>query len=147
MPVFLNNIEISDDEVHNEMQYHPAPTVEEARREAARALVIKRLLLNAAVEQELISEKDIEGIDKAKEEMIIETLLDNIIQLPEADEVTCQRYYDKNLNRFEDQKTGNVVPFPMVEKHIRTYLEDRGHQAAFSAYMDSLMDQATIVGI
>ncbi|MDG1996085.1 MAG: hypothetical protein P8J14_06315, partial [Emcibacteraceae bacterium] len=54
MPVFVNKIEISDDEVHNEMQNHPAPTMDEARKEASRALIIRRLLLEAAANYKLL---------------------------------------------------------------------------------------------
>ena len=45
MPIIVNKAEITDDEVHAEMQYHTAGSVEEARHKAAEALVVKQLLL------------------------------------------------------------------------------------------------------
>lgn len=147
MPVFVNKLEISDDAVHSEMQHHPAPSVEEARGEAARALIIKRLLLEAAADQEMIKMDELEDIDAEKEELIIETLLDNVITVPKADADTCQRYYDQNAERFIDKKSGDPLPFKMVRDHIKIYLEDKGHMSAFNAYIDSLMDKAQIVGL
>jgi len=37
MPIIINKKEISDDEVHAEMQYHQADSVDEARHKAAQA--------------------------------------------------------------------------------------------------------------
>lgn len=147
MPVFVNKLEISDDEVHSEMQHHPAPSVEEARGEASRALIIKRLLLEAAAEAEIIKMDELREIDAEKEELIIETLLDQVITVPKADEETCLRYYDQNAGRFIDKKSGDPLPFKMVQSHIKLYLEDKGHMSAFNAYVDSLMDKAQIVGL
>ncbi|MDA0708086.1 MAG: peptidylprolyl isomerase, partial [Proteobacteria bacterium] len=60
---------------------------------------------------------------------------------------TCRRYYDQHLNRFVDKKTGKTLPFNLVQDHIKNYLDDKGHQAAFNAYIDRLMDKANIVGL
>ncbi|MGH6902553.1 MAG: peptidylprolyl isomerase, partial [Geminicoccaceae bacterium] len=48
MPVLVNGVEISDHAINSELQYHPAGSVEEAREEAARALAVRELLLQAA---------------------------------------------------------------------------------------------------
>ncbi|MCC3861864.1 hypothetical protein [Pseudemcibacter aquimaris] len=147
MPVFVNNYEITDDQVHSEMKNHPAASLNEARGEAARALIIRKLLLDEAVEREIISKDELEELDNEKEENVIETLLEDVIQLPDADEIVCRRYYEMHQSRFKDHKTGDVLPFNMVREHIRVFIEDKSHQAAFTAYMDSLMDKAKIVGI
>ena len=140
-------MEITDDQVHKEMSHHQAETIDEARRKASRALIIRHLLIDAAIERKMINPDAVNALAKEQEEMIIEQLLEDVIQLPEADEATCERYYNRNLQRFEDHTTGDVLPFHMVKEHIRTFLEDKGYQSAFSAYMDSLMDKANIVGI
>ncbi|MBT5187683.1 MAG: hypothetical protein HOH19_05610 [Kordiimonadaceae bacterium] len=145
MPVIVNNTEITDDQVHLEMQHHPAPTVEDAKQEAARALIIRQLLLEAAANQDIITEEVIQEIDNEKEEIIIETLLDEVINVPTADDETCQRYYDQHTSKFVDKKTGAKLPYSMVQNHIKTYLEDKGHMSAFNAYIDDLMDKAQIV--
>jgi len=145
MPVFVNNYEIPDDVIHSEMQYHPAESIEEARKEAAFALIIKKLLLNAASEHKLISADELSNIEADHEEAI-DTLLSSKIKVPEADEETCLRYYKQHIEKFKDAKTNQTLPFDFVKKHIECYLEDKGHQAAFSAYVDTLMDAAVIVG-
>jgi hypothetical protein len=147
MPVFVNNYEISDDKVHEEMRHHPAPSLEEARREASHALIIRKLLLDAVLDRDMVTPEELGSMDGRKEEALIENLLEDIIQLPEADEATCLRYYKRNLNRFKDHTTGETLPFNMVQNHIETFLQDKSHQAAFSAYMDSLMDKAKIIGL
>ena len=48
MPAFVNGVEISDHAINAELQYHPAGSVEEAREAAARALVVRELLLQTA---------------------------------------------------------------------------------------------------
>jgi len=147
MPVFIDKFEITDDQVHNEMQHHPAPTVEDARREASRALIIRRLLLQAAADRDLIAFEKLETLDEASQELLIEVLLDDVIKLPSADDKTTRRYYDQHSDRFKDKTSGEALPYTMVRAHIKTYLEDKGHQAAFSAYVDSLMDKVNIVGM
>ena len=147
MPVFINNFEITDDEVHEEMQHHPAPTIDDARRDASRALIVRHLLLDAAVERKLLTADELNNTDEDKEELIIEQLLKDVIQLPDADEETCKRYYRLNTSRFKDHTTSEMLPFSMVKEHIKSYMEDKGHQAAFNAYVDSLMDKVNIVGM
>lgn len=145
MPVFVNNYEIADEEIHLEMQHHPANSIEEARKEAAFSLIIKTLLLNAAKEQKLICADELSNTEADHEE-VIEKLLSNKIKVPEADEETCKRYYKQHIERFKDTKTSQTLPFNLVRKHIECYLEDKGHQAAFSAYVDTLMGAAVIIG-
>ncbi len=146
MPVFVNNVEITDDDVHVEMQHHPAPTVEEARRQASRALIIRRLLLEAAVAQGLTALDQLEHIDEEKEELVIEALIDKVIRVPTADRDICRRYYDQNPERFIDKSSKRTLPFEMVENHIKNYIEDKGHMSALNTYIDTLMDTANIIG-
>lgn len=145
MPVFVNEYEISDAAVHGEMQHHPAPTMDEARLAAARALVVKRLLLEDAARRELT--RDISSLTDEEAEAVIARLLDNIITTPEADEGICARYYETHLDRFRDEKTDKTLPYALVKPHIVQYLEDRAYHAAFHAYLDGLMASAEIVGL
>ena len=48
MAIRVDEVEISSDEIHREMQYHPASSRDEAEREAARALVLRQVLLHEA---------------------------------------------------------------------------------------------------
>lgn len=97
MTVCVNGTVISEREIAAEMQHHPAPSAEAAWQEAARALVVRRLLLDEAQARGI--ETDADG-DLLPEEEAIETLLDQVIAVPEADEATLRRWYDANRNRF-----------------------------------------------
>lgn len=147
MPVFVNKCEITDDQVHAEMVHHPAPDLAAARLEAARALVVKRLLLEDAAARDLVAIKEIDDLPEARVEAIIQQLLDGVITTPEPDAATCKRFYDRHQDRFIDKKTDKLLPFDLVRPHIEQYLEDKAYHAAFHAYLDTLMAQAEIVGL
>jgi peptidyl-prolyl cis-trans isomerase C len=104
VPVFVNGVEISDHAINSELQYHPAGSVEEARTAAARALVVRELLLQTAARR---------GIDRpdpprpgqrdereTDDEALIRTLIAREVETPEPDEETCRRFYQQNLKRF-----------------------------------------------
>lgn len=147
MPVFVNSCEISDEEVHAEMINHPAPDVDSARLEAARALVVRQLLLEDAAEREIISYKEIAGLTEEQGEAIIIQLLDEVITTPDPDSETCARFYEQHKASFLDKKTDKILPYELVEPHISQYLEDRAYHAAFHAYLDVLMSEAKIIGL
>ena len=104
MPVFVNGVEISDHAINSELQYHPAGSVEEAREAAARALVVRELLLQAAARRDIdrpdplgrVQEDERETDDEA----LIRTLIAREIAMPEPDDATCRRFYERNLKRF-----------------------------------------------
>ncbi|PCI51058.1 MAG: hypothetical protein COB49_02975 [Alphaproteobacteria bacterium] len=147
MPLFVNNCEITDDQVHTEMVNHPAPNLDAARLAAARALVVKQLFLEDAVARDIISAKKIESLGEEQAEAIIQQLLDGIITTPDPDNETCERYYAQHKDRFMDKKTDKILPFELVKPHIEQYLEDKAYHAAFHAYLDGLMARAEIVGL
>jgi peptidyl-prolyl cis-trans isomerase C len=104
VPVFVNGVEISDHAIGAELQYHPAGSVEEAREAAARALVVRELLLQTAARH---------GIDRpdppapgqadkreTADEALIRTVIAREVQTPEPDEASCRRFYEQNLKRF-----------------------------------------------
>jgi peptidyl-prolyl cis-trans isomerase C len=97
--VFVNGAEIPPRAIAAEMQYHPASNREQAWTEAARALVIRELLLQEAGRLSLAAEP--EGSDGATaEETLIQTLLAHELTTPEADEATCRRYWSANQAKF-----------------------------------------------
>lgn len=97
MTVRVNDTVISEREIAAEMQHHPAPSVEAAWQEAARALVVRRLLLDEAAARGIEAEAAGELLP---EEAVIEALLEEAITVPEADEATLRRWYDANRGRF-----------------------------------------------
>jgi peptidyl-prolyl cis-trans isomerase C len=103
VPVFVNGVEIGDHAINSEVQYHPAGSVEEAREAAARALVVRELLLQAAGRRGIVRPDPPEGPADEREtrdEALIRTLLAREVRTPEPDEETCRRFYDNNLQRF-----------------------------------------------
>lgn len=140
MPIFVNHVEITDDEVHREMQHHPAPSVDLAREEAARALVIREILLQEAAKDGEI------GTSLDEQEAAISCLIDREVKVPLADEASCKRYYDQNSARFKDAKKGEVLPFDLVQDHIRDYLYARSLHAGLSQYIAILAARQKIIG-
>lgn len=144
MPIFVNHVEITDDEVHAEMQYHPAPSVEAARHRAAQALVIRQLLLQAAHEKNLLAATANASTQQIEDS--IDQLIQQEVTVPEADEQSCRRYYEQNQERFVDQKSQQTLPFESVQVHIRDYLHARSLQTGIVHYIKLLAGRAQIAG-
>ena len=103
MSIFVNKVEITEAEVGQEIQYHPAPTQERAWQMAAQSLVVRQLLLQQAANSGL----DIEE----PEENLIDRLLQQDVTVPEADEATCLRFYDTHPDSFMDDESGKRLAF------------------------------------
>jgi peptidyl-prolyl cis-trans isomerase C len=104
--VRLDGIEIPAAEIAAEMQHHPAATAEAAWHDAAEALVLKRLLLAEAARQGVDATP--EG-EETEEEAQTRRLLDAEIQVPEADDETCRRWYAANPARFRTKEAWHAV--------------------------------------
>ena len=89
--VTVNGREIPAAAIAAEMQHHPAHDVADAWRQAATALVIRRLLLDECARQ---------GVADDDEEAAIRALFAREIATPEADAATCRRYWAANRVRF-----------------------------------------------
>jgi peptidyl-prolyl cis-trans isomerase C len=104
LAVFVNGVEISDHAINSELQYHPAGSVEEAREAAARALVVRELLLQTAVQRGIARpdppEQEAADGRETDDEGLIRTLIAREVSTPEPDEASCRRYYQQNLKRF-----------------------------------------------
>ncbi len=144
MPIFVNKVEITYDEVHAEMQHHPASGVDEARHKAAEALVIRQLLLQEAEKRKLLTSPD--DLTPDKEGEVIDVLLKQEISVPQADENICSRYYQQNMERFVDKSTGKQLPLEAVVTLIRDYLHARSLQTGISQYIKVLAGKARIAG-
>ena len=135
--IFVNDVAISDNDVYQEMQYHPAVSLEQVRCDAARALVIRQLLLQAAQKQGLLQERT--------EEAAIAELIAQEVRVPQADEDSCRRYYQKNPNRFLDSQQ-SVRPFDEVKAQIGDYLQARSLSTGIHQYIRLLAGAARIQG-
>lgn len=144
MPIFVNTVEITDDEVHAEMQHHPAGNIDEARHKAAEALVVRELLLQEAEKMKLLEPSASPSPDS--QEKAIDVLISQEITVPQADDASCSRYYQQNQERFVDKTTGKQLPLESVAAHIRGYLQARSLQMGISQYIKVLAGRAKIAG-
>ncbi|MCW5748140.1 MAG: peptidylprolyl isomerase [Alphaproteobacteria bacterium] len=97
MSVAVDGVAIPEQAIAREVQYHPAATLEQARASAARALVIRQLLLRRAAELGIVPQ---DPADADSEEETIAELLAREVSVPAADAETCERYWRNNRQRF-----------------------------------------------
>ena len=143
MPVFVNDTEITDEEVFAEMQYHPAPSAEAARETAAQALVVRELLFQKAQKSGLC---DTLANDEQRDQAIF-NLIESEVTAPEATTDICKHYYDANLDRFKDaEDASRLVPFDAVADKIRDYLHTRSVREGVRAYVLDLAEEARVSG-
>jgi peptidyl-prolyl cis-trans isomerase C len=100
--VSVNGVVIARDAITREIQNHPAPRPIDAWHEAARALVVRELLLQEAARLGLVAEarSDSSGRRETDEEALMRGLAEQEIKTPEPDEDICRRYYERNIARF-----------------------------------------------
>lgn len=98
----VNGVSIPRDAIAREAQHHPANTPREAWVAAARALVIRELMLQRAAVLKLLPVpiSDAEGRREAEEEALVRAVIEHDVVVPTADHTTCQRFYEQNLKRF-----------------------------------------------
>lgn len=89
--ISVNGVTIAPDVVAREMQHHPAPSRDEAEREAATALVVRELLLQR------VRERKIAG---TTEDERIANLIESEIRIPEPTAEEIARYYRRNGLQF-----------------------------------------------
>jgi peptidyl-prolyl cis-trans isomerase C len=100
--VGVNGVAIPRDAIRREVQNHPAATPIEAWKEAARALVVRELLLQEVQRLEIPSEplSEESGRRETDEEAMIRTLIQREVRVPTPDTEVCRRFYEQNRRRF-----------------------------------------------
>jgi len=100
--ISVNGVAIARDAVAREAQHHPAAAPRVAFEAAARALVIRELLLQEARRAEVVAAPlgDDAGRRETEEEALIRGLVEREVRTPEPDEATCRRYYEQNRKLF-----------------------------------------------
>ncbi len=103
--VSVNDVVISSASIAREMQHHPSDEPMHAWTSAARALVIRELLLQEAQRLGIAATPviDSDGRREASDEATIRALLAQEAATPDADPVECRRYYEKNRARFRSE--------------------------------------------
>jgi peptidyl-prolyl cis-trans isomerase C len=102
--ITVNGEQISESEVGAEMQYHPAASKQQAFQLAARALIVRSLLLQRAVQ--LGFQADSAEHAETADETTIKLLLEKEVITPQADDQACRKYFDSNRDKF---KTSDLV--------------------------------------
>jgi peptidyl-prolyl cis-trans isomerase C len=102
VPVVVNGVAIAHDAISREAQNHPAPTPIAAWTAAARALVVRELLLQEAHRLELrpVPAVDAEGRTETHEEALVRALMEQEVATPVPVDDECRRYYERNRHRF-----------------------------------------------
>jgi peptidyl-prolyl cis-trans isomerase C len=100
--VSVNGVSIARDAIAREMQQHAAAKPIAAWQQAARALVIRELLLQRAHHLGIAPQPigDDEGRRETDEESLIRIVIEREVVVPEPDDETCRRYYARNIARF-----------------------------------------------
>jgi peptidyl-prolyl cis-trans isomerase C len=100
--VSVNGVAIARDDIQREMQHHPASKPIAAWQQAARALVVRELLLQRAKLLGLTPEPigDDAGRRETDDEALMRGVVEREVAVPEPDDETCRRYYERNGARF-----------------------------------------------
>lgn len=103
--ISVNDVEITEEAVRTEAQNHPADKPAEAFTDAARALVVRELLMQEAAHKQIMSSPEQLGVGKREtdEDAAIRALLDAEVVTPQADSEACQRYYTANSAKFRSE--------------------------------------------
>jgi peptidyl-prolyl cis-trans isomerase C len=125
--ISVNGVAIPRDAIARETQNHAAAKPLLAWQVAARALVIRELLLQEArrLAIEAVPMHDDAGRHKTEEEALIRALIEREVVTPEPDEETCRRFYSQNRTRFRSSAIFEVA-------HI-LFAADKRKPQAFAA--------------
>ncbi|MBI2713313.1 MAG: peptidylprolyl isomerase [Rhizobiales bacterium] len=132
--VSVNGVAIARDAIVREMQHHAAAKPIAAWQQAARALVIRELLLQEArrlaVTPQPIS--DAEGRRETDEEAMMRGLIEREVAVPEPDDETCRRYYENNRARLRssDIYEASHILFAALPADAPAYAQAREDAAA-----------------
>ncbi len=100
--ISVNDKALDEAQILAEAQHHPASTPGEALIAAARALVVRELLLQEADRLNIVEEpkSDETGNVEMPDDARIRALMEQELATPEATMLECQRFYDNNPQRF-----------------------------------------------
>lgn len=87
----INGVPISAESIAREVQHHPAPSRDEAERQAATALIVRELMLQRAAAL---------GLTGEEEEQLLARVIEIDVPVPEPTAEEIERYYRRNGLRF-----------------------------------------------
>lgn len=100
--ITVNGRVIPREAIAREVQNHPAEKPILAWQAAARALVVRELLLQESTRLDIQAEplSDPEGRSETAEEAAMRVLIEREVVTPQPDEAACIRFYEQNRQRF-----------------------------------------------
>lgn len=103
--VSVNGVKIMEADILAEAQNHQAQTPGEALMEAAKALVIRELLWQEAklTKSSSLPKADGSGQKETRKDAAIRALIDREVDVPEASDTECKRFYDNNPDRCKSE--------------------------------------------
>jgi len=120
-PIRVGDRVIDHEEIAREVQYHPAPNLRVARARAARALVVRELLLAEA--KRLGIGPGVVQSSETGDEARIRRLIEERVDVPDPTEADCRRYYESNQERMrtadEHEVSHILIPAPPDDAEIR----------------------------
>ena len=98
----VNDVVIAHDAISAEVQNHAAATPVAAWTSAARALVVREVLLQEARRKSLVPApiSDEQKRTETDDEALVRQLIDTDVVIPSPTIEECRRYYEQNLKRF-----------------------------------------------
>ncbi|KZK77830.1 putative peptidyl-prolyl cis-trans isomerase Cbf2 precursor [Pseudovibrio sp. W64] len=130
--VSVNGVQISEQNILAEAQNHPAENPGQAVQAAARALVVRELLLQQAkaLNIEAAPEQMDDG-SETPEDAAIRELIEQEVEIPTASKDECQRYYENNRTRFSSEpiyEASHILFAAGSEQHTaRSIAKARAH--------------------
>lgn len=143
--VWIDGVEITAEQIAEEMPHHPSPDGESAWRAAAQALVVRHLLLREASRRGCapVRETDEAGKPLVDDEALIRSLLDDVAGTAVPSEEECRRTYDAQAFRFrtptlyeashiliEPEGAGDDDAWAAAEQQARTIIAEVGDERA-----------------
>lgn len=132
-PAYLQvaGVPISEAEIAREMQHHRAARPQDARADAARALVVQALVRLEIERLGLAGQISPEGAE-THEEAAIRILLDQEVPVPDLGEADCRRYFEANRERMCTPPRARLrhilLAAPPADPHVRFRARERGEE-------------------
>jgi peptidyl-prolyl cis-trans isomerase C len=141
-PVRVNGVAIPETEIAREVQHHEGANIEEARASAARALVIRHLLLARAMEAGIAPspEQDVLGRWESDEEAMIREIIRIEAEPAEPTDEECRRVLASGRLALPENAEAAM-------SLVRDRLKARAWLAASARYVAQLVRSARIEGL
>tara|TARA_Y100000746_G_scaffold232529_2_gene249721 strand:- start:580 stop:1356 length:777 start_codon:yes stop_codon:yes gene_type:complete len=98
--ITVNQTTISEAQILQEMQYHPAEDHRSAMINAAESLIIGELFNQRLDELKLSCSVSSQNNEEQKQNAMLNKLIEHDVALPHASEQECEHYYSQNLSKF-----------------------------------------------